>query len=50
MACYTVLARCVSCKATREIEEGEVPSGQQPQCHKCFGVMVAVKAIQRKEK
>lgn len=40
----TVTARCVMCKATREIEAREVPKGEMPQCHKCFGVMVAVKA------
>jgi len=47
MACYTVTARCVSCGATREIEEFEVPPGEQPQCHKCFSIMVAVKATKK---
>lgn len=48
MACYTVTARCVSCGATRDIEEGEVPAGEQPECHKCPSIMVAVSAQKKK--
>lgn len=40
----TVTARCVSCKTEREIKAGEVRPGGMPMCHRCFSVMVAVRA------
>jgi hypothetical protein len=39
-----VTARCIGCKATREIGPGEVPEGEMPMCSACFLPMVAERA------
>jgi hypothetical protein len=43
-----VVAKCVQCGNKREIKPYEIPKDQVPMCEKCFGVMVAVKAVSRR--
>ncbi len=42
-----VIARCISCKKTREISAGEVEEGDMPLCMDCFSPMVVVRAEAR---
>jgi hypothetical protein len=43
----TVRARCVACRAERDIGAGEVPEGEMPACKVCFSPMVAISASAR---
>ena len=44
----TVIVKCVSCGAKKEIKPGEVAKNDVPMCDKCFMPMVAIKAKQRR--
>jgi len=36
-----VIVKCIGCGNKKKVYAGEVPEGQQPQCDKCYGIMIA---------
>lgn len=43
-----VIAECIRCKKSRDIEAGEIPEGEMPMCDECYMPMVAVRAETRR--